>query len=315
MEGLTKGRRRPPRIVLYGPPGIGKSTFGADAPKPVFVTTEDGVDNLPVAQFPKAESWNELLGRVKQVATEEHEFQTIVLDTLNGAFELACQHVCATLYGGQWVAQKGHGGFMGFYQGYKATSEEIRTLLAPLDACRARGMTVILLAHAGLQNVKHPVDGEYNKFAPDVDKNTWARVSGWSDLVLRADFEYSVIKDKGKSKGRAIGTQTRKLFSQGSAAEDAKCRCGYELPDELELSWATVEANLGRGSATLEEVTELWPILTKAEGVKALAWLGIATAKDLPEAQVGKMKQLLNRLRQKQAEKVAASATKEQEVA
>jgi len=129
LQGVMRGKRRPPRCTFYGPPGVGKSSFGADAPKPIFITTEDGVDNLPVDQFGRAQTWPGLLDNVRQIAKEAHEYKTIVLDTLNGAVDLAAQFVCETLYGGQWTAKKGDGGFLAWAQGWKATAELMRSLL------------------------------------------------------------------------------------------------------------------------------------------------------------------------------------------
>jgi len=299
LKGMKRGKYRPPRIVLYGRQGIGKSTVGADSPSPGFVATEDGVDNLPVWAFDKAKSWEEFISNVKEMATDEHEFKTVVIDTLNGAVDLAAQHVCTTMYGGQWTAKKGDGGFLGWGQGWKATAERMRELLILLDDCRARGMTILLLAHTGLQNVQHPIDGTYQKFAPDVDKTVWGKVFAWSDIVLRADYEYSIIKERGDLKGRAMGTSTRRLYCRGSAAEDAKCRVGYELPEEMDLSWEALEGALGKGSATLEEVQELWHLLDEPTQNKTMAWLGVQKIEDAP---LTKMRQVLNRLRQIQVE-------------
>ena len=302
LEGVVRGSKKEARVILYGPPGVGKSTFGADSTKPVFITTEDGVDNLPVDQFPKAKNWEELLANVRKVATEKHEYKTAVVDGLNGMVDLCNADVCNTLYGGQWEPVRGKEGFLSFYRGYKASAEETRKMTAILDACRARGMMVILLAHMGLHNVKHPTGGEYTKFAPDVYKDIWAVYSAWADIVLRADYEYAIIPPEGgKGKGRAIGTQTRVMFAQGSAAEDAKCRVGYELPDQLPLSFDAFKAALGQGGDTLEEIKQLWNVLSKTDKKKAMAWLGVAKMED---ASLTKCRQLLNRLRQKQAEKV-----------
>ena len=35
-----------PRALCYGPEGIGKSTFGAGAPSPIFLGAEDGTGTL-----------------------------------------------------------------------------------------------------------------------------------------------------------------------------------------------------------------------------------------------------------------------------
>ena len=53
LKSLRKtGVARPPRIVLYGTHGIGKSTFAAQAPNPVFIPTEEGLDAINATAFP-----------------------------------------------------------------------------------------------------------------------------------------------------------------------------------------------------------------------------------------------------------------------
>ena len=293
-----RGTRKPPRIVLAGPPKIGKSTMGANADKPVFVTTEDGIDNLPVDQYPVAESWEKLLANLREVATEDHDRKTLVLDTLNGAVELAAQQICTDQFGGEWIAKKGQGGFNAYGQGWKSTSEEIRKLLALLDECRGRGMIILLLAHIGLHNVKSPIEGEYTKFAPDIDKSVWARISKWSDIILRAEYEHVVLKADNKGKGRAVGGSVRRLYCRGTAAEDGGCRVGYELPEEMDLSWEALSESLGTPTATLDEAKALWGVLNADEQKKALTWLHVTKLEDAP---LTKMRQLVNRLREKQA--------------
>ena len=47
LESIQRGRQsKPPRVLLYGVEGIGKSTFGSEAPKPIFIQTEDGLDEI-----------------------------------------------------------------------------------------------------------------------------------------------------------------------------------------------------------------------------------------------------------------------------
>jgi len=305
LNGVVRGKRRPPRVLLYGPPGIGKSTFGSEAESPVFVTTEDGVDNLPVDQFPRAESWQAVLDHVRQVATEKHDYRTLVIDTLNGAVELCAQWVCDTQFGGQWVSQKGKQGFNAYASGWSSTSEEMRPLLGLLDQCRnERDMTVLMLAHVGLHAVQHPTDGDYTKFAPEIDKRVWARWSKWTDIILRADFDYVIRQGEAGKKGRAItGDTTRWVYSTGNAAQDAKTRVGYEMPERMLLSYpAFAEALSGGDDSALAEARALWPILDTTAEQKALAYLGINSTDELETADRAKLRATVNRLRQLQAE-------------
>ncbi|MDR0869400.1 MAG: ATP-binding protein [Planctomycetaceae bacterium] len=48
LQTIQTGKAQaPPRLLIYGTEGIGKSTFGASAPKPIFIPTEDGLDHNP----------------------------------------------------------------------------------------------------------------------------------------------------------------------------------------------------------------------------------------------------------------------------
>ncbi|RYZ41299.1 MAG: hypothetical protein EOO72_07980, partial [Myxococcaceae bacterium] len=86
LDALVRGKRAAPlRVVLYGVEGIGKSTFGASAPAPIFLGAEDGTDHLDVTRFPSPESWQEVLDAVRVLTTEQHDYRTLVVDTLDWA--------------------------------------------------------------------------------------------------------------------------------------------------------------------------------------------------------------------------------------
>jgi hypothetical protein len=294
LKGVGRGTRKEPRIALYAPPKWGKTQFGASFPSPIFVTTEDGADALPVDCFATAKDWQAVIDNLTTVATGDHEYKTVVLDTLGGAVELAAIHVCNTIFGGDWGAR----GYSAYGQGAAATSEEIRRLLPILDQCRDRGMTVLLLSHTGLQNVKSPTTGDFQKYAPDMDRKVWGRVAKWADMIGRGDFEYVLVGEEGRRKVK--GTNTRIIHWSGSAAEDAGCRAGYELPDETLLSYPAFAEALGKGASVVEECKALWHVMDKERADKALAWLGV---KKLEDADLQKLKELLNRLRALAAEK------------
>lgn len=305
MQGVIKGgEKKPPRIVIYGSPKVGKTTLGTESPSPIFVPTEDGVSNVPVDRFEKATSWEEFLGNIAKVANDTHENKTLVIDTLNGAAELCAQYVCAKFYGGRWESKKGEPeGFLAFgaAKGWSAVSEEFRPLLALLDKVRDRGMIVLCLAHTGIMAVKNPLLGDYSKFGPDLDKRVWARVSAWADIIGRADYDYSVIGASDSKKGRAMGTSTRYVTFAGSAAEDAGCRVGYELPEKLDLSWAAIAASLGGKGELIAGIVENWPILSPEEATKTLKFLGVKTLDTLDAAPSQKLAQIHNSLKSKAA--------------
>lgn len=51
---ITRGKRaRAQRVIIYGPEGIGKSSFAAQFPEPLFIDTEGSTDNMDVARMDK----------------------------------------------------------------------------------------------------------------------------------------------------------------------------------------------------------------------------------------------------------------------
>jgi hypothetical protein len=299
---VTKQLKLPPRLVLYGPEGIGKTTFGAESEEPIFVCTEDGATEVPVDKYTfaddrlKAESWDEFLEALKAIATEEHEYRTIVIDTWNAAAAMAAQKVCSRDFDGKWTKFLAYGG----NQGFAATVEEVKPALNYFDMCRNRHMAVILLAHDGTQSVRNPIQGDYHRFAGDMDKRLWNAAAQWADVVGHADYRYTVVETRDSQgnvkKGRADGGTTRIVTFAGTAAEAAKSRVGYELPDQLPLSYQLYKASLGKDTHTLERIKDLWGVLSADEVASALQWLGVDKLEDAP---VFKLRQMLTFLQNK----------------
>ena len=62
LGNIQTGREnKPPRIMIYGSEGVGKSTFGASAPNAIFVQTEDGLGEINCKKFPLAHSLAEVI--------------------------------------------------------------------------------------------------------------------------------------------------------------------------------------------------------------------------------------------------------------
>src|SRR5262245_7979912 len=91
----------PPRIGEYGPEGVGKSTLAASADSPIFIPAETGLarvrrpDNSPVKAFPEPKTWQDVLDAVQQLITGQHDFRTVVFDTLDAMEPLLWKALCA----------------------------------------------------------------------------------------------------------------------------------------------------------------------------------------------------------------------------
>lgn len=294
---VSGGDWTPPRLVCYGDEKIGKTSFAARAPAPLFIGTDDGRRRLDVDGLPVPETWTEFVGQLEQVAADAPSlgYQSVVLDTLNGVADLASVYICDRDFGGRWNDPRN--GFLawGGSQGWAAVSEEFRRVLPLFDSLVDAGVWVIILAHSSTRSVKSPTDGEWMQFAPAVDRRVWARVGAWADVILRADFEASFVTDDN-GRRRAVSDGTRVLRCASSPSEVAGCRVGYELPDSIPLSWDEVEAHLGKQDGSFVARLEAHVEAMSDDDVKKVeTFLGV-TRDGIHEADPTKVRQLLNRL-------------------
>src|SRR5690348_13381054 len=90
---------RPPRLVIYGVDGVGKTTFATRAPNPIVLRTEDGLGTIRVPTFPTiATDYAEVLRALSDLYTEPHGYQTLVIDSLDWLEPLVWQRT-AMLHG------------------------------------------------------------------------------------------------------------------------------------------------------------------------------------------------------------------------
>ena len=244
---INSGRQSQPEwLVIYGPPGIGKSTLGASAPSPVFIDLEAGTSQLDVPRIEGIETWADLLAAINALRTEPHEFKSVVIDTLDKAEWLCWVHVCTSGgKGGKAVARiEEIGG--GFGKGYTAAYEEFRRLLAALQALRTeRGMRAIVLAHAKVAKVPNTSGPDYERWELKVHKQIGGVFFEASDAVLYAHRDVAVSAKEGE-RVRGFGN-ARMLATEEDAGFMAKNRFG--MPARLPLSWDALAEAIAQGNS------------------------------------------------------------------
>jgi len=181
MNQIHTGRRiMPPRILMYGTEGIGKSTTASQAPKPIFIPTEDGLDQIDCASFPLAQRFDEVVSAISALYSEEHDYQSVVIDSLDWLERLIWDDVCRE-YGVKSI-EKADGGYA---KGYTHALTQWREVLNGLDALRnERGMAVILLAHAKVEKFEDPESVAYDRYSPRLHKHAAALVTEWCQRWL-----------------------------------------------------------------------------------------------------------------------------------
>ena len=92
IKGKIPGAKK---VVVYGPEGIGKSTFASRFPEPVFIDTEGSTRDMDISRFEKASSWTMLMEQVRYVRQNQGVCRTLVIDTADWAEQLCVADVCA----------------------------------------------------------------------------------------------------------------------------------------------------------------------------------------------------------------------------
>lgn len=241
IGSITKGReQQPPRIMIYGSEGVGKSTFASLAPNPVFVQTEDGLSEIDTSKFPLARTFDDVVMQLQAVRDEQHEYGTLVIDSVDWLERLVWDRVCAD-YGVKSI-EKADGGYG---KGYVHALTYWRQIVSILNDIRSkRGMAVILIAHAAVERFEDPEHAAYDRYTPRIHKKACSLICEWVDAVLFASRRLRVDSTTGKAAPVGADGGERILRTNGSPACIAKNRFG--LPTELPLSWAAfVEALKG----------------------------------------------------------------------
>lgn len=231
LDKVTTGKIQKPELVLiYGPDGVGKSTFAANAPAPIFAEVEEGTARLNVARLPLIENWNLILQGIKELTEEKHHYKTLVIDSLDWLETLLWAEICK-----EYKAATIEHACGGYGKGYVEAVVRWDDLIKRLSHLRNKiGMNIILIAHS--ETAKHNDalnQVEYDKFQMKLHKRAAPRFREWVDSVLFANFEIHATKDGDNT--RAYSTGVRKLWTEGRPGFDAKNRLG--LPPVIDLSW------------------------------------------------------------------------------
>ena len=252
LSSISKAgtRKSPPvRKVIYGTAGVGKTTFATRAPNSIVIPVEDGLAAISdVDAFPLAKSFEDVLEAVGELATEDHGYQNVVLDSADWCEKLMEQ-----------VVAKDHGlkefnlqaKELAYGRGNKAVGDKWRMLLEGFDVLRnEREMGVTIVAHSQVKRFDDPTTDAYDRYLLDLNKESAAVVSEWADMILFAGFRITVKAEEvgiGTKKKRGLSDGSRYLYTQERPAWIAKSR--WALPESMELDYEKFAAALAAAQA------------------------------------------------------------------
>jgi hypothetical protein len=226
---ITKGKQtRAQRVVIYGVESVGKSTFAAQFPKPLFLDVEGGTAHLDTDRS-EIDDAAALESAIRECQTASYD--TIIIDSIDWTERMLVDQLLAE-HKKKSVEDFGYG------KGWVMTAEKMARLLGLLESLINAGKNVVLIAHSQVKRVEPPdLLAAYDRYELKMSKQCSPLVKEWADELWFFKFKTKTVEsESGRSKG--IGGKERIILTTHSAAYDAKTRSG--LAEELPMAWESV---------------------------------------------------------------------------
>ena len=178
---ITSGKinNKAQKVVIYEPEGIGKSTFAAHFPNPLFIDTEGSTGELDVRRLPAPTSWQYLMWEIDQVKANPDICSSLIIDTADWAERLCINNLC------EKNQVSGIEGF-GYGKGYVYLEEEFGRFLNRLSDLIDLGINVVFTAHATMRKFEQPDEsGAYDRWELKLqkkDRTAAERMGGYGAL-------------------------------------------------------------------------------------------------------------------------------------
>ena len=264
LGSVKKGRViGPRRFCFYGVESVGKTTLAAHSPSPIFIDIEDGSSELDVDRYVfengrvVPDTYPEILDAIADLAANDHDYKTLVIDSLDRLETLIWEHVRKrdsgvkselNKTGRQLISIESYG----YGKGYNVALDEFRKLLGQLQRLLDRkGMNIIFIGHAHVKMFKNPSGDDYDRYWLRAHPGIAGQTKEWTDVVGFCHFEEFTSKVEGSDKRAQVGFSTgvRLVKFEREAAFDAKSRIA--LPRQIELvaddPWAPLQAAMDAG--------------------------------------------------------------------
>lgn len=218
INNIQKGVVKMPRkIVIYGPPKLGKSTLAGSVKKALMIPTEDRVAHINCDKTPVVKKYEEIMDVFNFLLTEKkHLYKRVIIDSLDWLEPILHQYICEKKKITSLTDD--HNKETAFQKGLKYIAVDgWKTFLHNCDVLREAGFDVIIVAHSHNITINPPTTDAYDKSVMKIDKHSLAVIEEWADVIAFYDKEI-FIKTDDKSlnkKGKAISSKKRILHLSG----------------------------------------------------------------------------------------------------
>ena len=231
LKALVKGTKKasPPKMLIYSEHGLGKSSLAAASPAPVFINIEDGLSEIETNAFPVTETYEDVKEQLSAILKEDHEFKTLVIDTVDWLETRINEYVCKN-------GSKESISDFSYGSGFQQTFEETVKIVKMLNKIhKERNMGIILLSHAIIKSFSNPLGDDYDTYRLKLrEKNAelyleYATLVGFLHIPVFVATETKGFSEKTK----AVSPNSRILSVNPSACYSAKNR--YFLTEDINI--------------------------------------------------------------------------------
>ena len=238
LETLKTGvSKAPPRILMYGSEKVGKTTLAANAPNPIFLRTEDGEGKLDMTSW-DLKSFDDFIQAITVLSNEKHEFQTIVIDTIDWFEPMIFAQVIKDRPQNEKGKTVTNIDDYGYGKGYMYAMDYWSQVIEALNYIRnERNMMIILLAHTHIKSYSPPDSEAYDRFTLKMNEKASEKLMEFVDCIFFARKKV-FLREDDKGKNKAVGTgDGREIMTESLPSFRAGNR--YNLPASIPLDGNT----------------------------------------------------------------------------
>jgi hypothetical protein len=240
LSELKGVKDHPPRALLIGGRGVGKTMTATGAEAPMFLDLEKSKINRRLgAGHQRPQTYEDVLDYIDALMTQEHTYISLIIDTLDKLEIMLTDYICRK-NGYANINQTSWG------EGLSKRTQEWTRLLSLLDELNSRGMFIILVAHTVVEEVRDPMLPAYDRHTTKLYKRDGPLIGDWVDLIGFCQIKTWASGAEGERK-IANTAGERVICCQPNPCYDAKTRY-LGMPNEIPMDWGTLLHYMINGS-------------------------------------------------------------------
>jgi len=237
IQVLEGKQSLPWKVVLFGTPGVGKSTLAAAAPAPFFIDLEGGLREIAAQKTQRLYSYDQFIAGL--TFATKRDCKTVVIDSITALEEMLMPRAIEAYNSSVDKEKLRVDSFpkIPWGKGPDFLAVEWRKVMRLFERLQAFGKNVLMIGHDKIEAVKDPQYENYERVNMRVEKKSAAVIIEESDAVLFANIpRYVQEKEDGKGNiARASGERVIRCVESPSCVSKNRFRMPETIPMDAKL--------------------------------------------------------------------------------